>query len=186
MRAEKYFGTGTVAKLLGLSVGTVQKLVDNGKLQAYSTEGGHRRVSYSDLLKYKEGQLMKPNGIYPNLNYLDDPKKNTVGIIYSAKLASNNIMELTQNPRYCLISDPTQLLLCDRTLNQYFIDARVTWMTWKYFEEFSDSNIDIIVYQSHALSPLEKEHLKKMVTLFESDISLALLEGYQLAHIYKF
>ena len=186
MQVEKYIGTGTVAKLLGLSVGTVQKLVDDGKLQAHSTEGGHRRVSYSDILKYRESLLMKSNGMHPILDSLDYPQKNTFVIIYSAKFASKSIMELDKNPRYLLISDPVQLLLCDRKFNQYFIDARVKWMTWEYFEKSNDSNINIIVYQSDALGSLTKERIKNKVTLLESDISLALLEGYQLGHSCRF
>lgn len=39
-----YCSTTQAAKMLGISVGTVQQLVENGKLQAWKTSGGHRRI----------------------------------------------------------------------------------------------------------------------------------------------
>lgn len=41
---KDYFSTREAAKILGLSVGTVQKMVDSGRLEAWTTEGGHRRI----------------------------------------------------------------------------------------------------------------------------------------------
>lgn len=41
---KDYFSTRETAKMLGLSVGTVQKMVDGGKLEAWTTGGGHRRI----------------------------------------------------------------------------------------------------------------------------------------------
>lgn len=43
-------GTLHAAKLLGLSVGTVQALVERGELKAWKTKGGHRRI-YMDSVK---------------------------------------------------------------------------------------------------------------------------------------
>ncbi|GGW56907.1 response regulator [Alishewanella tabrizica] len=41
---NEYCSTTQAAKMLGISVGTVQQLVENGKLQAWKTSGGHRRI----------------------------------------------------------------------------------------------------------------------------------------------
>lgn len=41
---KDYFSTRETARILGLSVGTVQKMVDSGRLEAWTTEGGHRRI----------------------------------------------------------------------------------------------------------------------------------------------
>lgn len=48
--------TRKAAEHLGLSVGTVQRLVDVGVLQAWKTEGGHRRVFMADVLRYEQQQ----------------------------------------------------------------------------------------------------------------------------------
>jgi len=46
--------TTLAGKLLGLSVGTVQNLVETKKLIAWKTEGGHRRILMSSILEYQK------------------------------------------------------------------------------------------------------------------------------------
>ena len=41
---SEYCGTSYAAKMLDLSVGTVQSLVEKGELVAWKTQGGHRRI----------------------------------------------------------------------------------------------------------------------------------------------
>ena len=41
---EPYCSTSQAAKLLGLSLGTVQHMVEDGALEAWKTAGGHRRI----------------------------------------------------------------------------------------------------------------------------------------------
>lgn len=41
---QAYFSTTQAAKLLGVSLGTVQQMVEDGLLQAWKTAGGHRRI----------------------------------------------------------------------------------------------------------------------------------------------
>lgn len=45
-------GTGYVAKVLGVSVGTVHGLIRSGRLHAWRTKGGHHRISLSCLKEY--------------------------------------------------------------------------------------------------------------------------------------
>jgi excisionase family DNA binding protein len=44
MQDTDYLSTREAASVLGLSLGTVQKMVETGALQAWKTEGGHRRI----------------------------------------------------------------------------------------------------------------------------------------------
>ena len=44
-----YYNTREVAEMLALSRGTVQKMVEQGKLQAWKTSGGHRRILGSSV-----------------------------------------------------------------------------------------------------------------------------------------
>lgn len=46
-------GTFHAAKLLGMSVGTVQSLVEKGELQAWKTKGGHRRITLDSIRRYQ-------------------------------------------------------------------------------------------------------------------------------------
>ena len=48
----KTYSTFDVAKMLDIVPGTVANWVDGGKLKAYATLGGHRRVSQEDLLAF--------------------------------------------------------------------------------------------------------------------------------------
>ena len=56
---EDYCGTTYAAKLLGLSVGTIQTLVEKNELQAWKTQGGHRRIDMESIRKYQK-KLKKP------------------------------------------------------------------------------------------------------------------------------
>ena len=53
-------GTSKAAELLQLSVGTVQKLVDNKTLHAWFTQGGHRRISLESIQNYQLQQQKLP------------------------------------------------------------------------------------------------------------------------------
>jgi excisionase family DNA binding protein len=51
---EDYCGTSYAASLLGLSVATVQSLVEKGELEAWKTMGGHRRIALKSIHSYLE------------------------------------------------------------------------------------------------------------------------------------
>lgn len=57
-RPEDYCGTTYAAKLLGLSVGTIQTLVEKSELQAWKTQGGHRRISMQSIRDYQRRHNM--------------------------------------------------------------------------------------------------------------------------------
>ena len=51
---DDYCGTSYAAKLLGLSVATVQSLVEKGEIEAWKTLGGHRRIALRSINAYQE------------------------------------------------------------------------------------------------------------------------------------
>ena len=53
-------GTSQAAKLLHLSVGTVQSLVERKQLRAWKTQGGHRRIDMQSILNYQTQNQMLP------------------------------------------------------------------------------------------------------------------------------
>lgn len=55
---EDCCGTTYAAKLLGLSVGTIQTLVEKNELQAWKTQGGHRRISMPSIREYQRKHNM--------------------------------------------------------------------------------------------------------------------------------
>lgn len=56
--SDDYCGTTYAAKLLGLSVGTVQSLVEKNELHAWKTQGGHRRISMVSIRDYQRKHNM--------------------------------------------------------------------------------------------------------------------------------
>ena len=50
--SEDYCGTSYAANLLGLSVATVQSLVEKGEITAWKTMGGHRRIALHSIQSY--------------------------------------------------------------------------------------------------------------------------------------
>ena len=49
---SEFYSTREAAEKLGLSLGTVQKMVETGALSAWKTAGGHRRVIASSVTTY--------------------------------------------------------------------------------------------------------------------------------------
>ena len=52
--SDDYCGTSYAASLLGLSVATVQSLVEKGEIEAWKTMGGHRRIALQSIQSYLE------------------------------------------------------------------------------------------------------------------------------------
>ena len=52
MSDNDFLSTRKAATILGLSLGTVQKMVETGVLEAWKTEGGHRRILASSISAY--------------------------------------------------------------------------------------------------------------------------------------
>jgi excisionase family DNA binding protein len=52
--SDDYCGTSYAANLLGLSVATVQSLVEKGEIDAWKTMGGHRRIALQSIQNYLE------------------------------------------------------------------------------------------------------------------------------------
>ena len=57
-RPDDYCGTTYAAKWLGLSVGTIQTLVEKNELTAWKTQGGHRRISVHSIRDYQRRHNM--------------------------------------------------------------------------------------------------------------------------------
>lgn len=51
-----YLSTSEVARLLGVSVGTVQHMVETGELKAWKTAGGHRRIHKESVVELQNSQ----------------------------------------------------------------------------------------------------------------------------------
>lgn len=57
---DEYCGTSYAAKLLNLSVGSIQSLVEKNELTAWKTQGGHRRISLQSIYQYQNRANLLP------------------------------------------------------------------------------------------------------------------------------
>nr|WP_315401418.1 response regulator [uncultured Duganella sp.] len=58
--ADEVCTTQRAAEILGISVSSVQQLVEAGVLEAWKTKGGHRRIPLQAVLRYKEAPAPVP------------------------------------------------------------------------------------------------------------------------------
>jgi excisionase family DNA binding protein len=56
MKSKEFLSTRKVAELTGLSLGSVQKMVDVGVFSYYLTLGGHRRITMASVEAYLRGR----------------------------------------------------------------------------------------------------------------------------------
>lgn len=75
---QKTYTTFAIAKMLGVYPSTVADWVDKGKLKAFNTPGGHRRVLPEDLINFlKQHNMPFPAGLVPEETKIlvvdDDP-----------------------------------------------------------------------------------------------------------------
>lgn len=62
---EKTYTTREVARILGVTVQTVQRWVDAGHLRAWRTAGGHRRLSVDSVDAFVRHSKMQLDGLQP-------------------------------------------------------------------------------------------------------------------------
>ncbi|WP_341677809.1 response regulator [Niveibacterium sp. SC-1] len=58
---REYCSTSEAAQMLGVSLGTVQQMVENGLLEAWKTAGGHRRIRIGSVEDYLRRRTSGPN-----------------------------------------------------------------------------------------------------------------------------
>jgi excisionase family DNA binding protein len=63
---DGYCGTSYAARLLKLSVGTIQNLVESNTLKAWKTQGGHRRISLQSIQEYQCANNLESASLYSN------------------------------------------------------------------------------------------------------------------------
>lgn len=78
MDSTEVFTTQKAAKMLGMSVTTVQQLVEQGVIEAWKTSGGHRRIPLSAIHSYKATQGLTDSVLPVRSDYSD---KTTVLVV---------------------------------------------------------------------------------------------------------
>jgi excisionase family DNA binding protein len=115
---EKFFSTAEIASLLGVSKRTVQKMVDLGRLKAYITQGGHRKILFSSLNAY-----CRKIGI----KHYDDKRQKShfICILHSSRYLTDGVIQLGNLANVKIITHPIDFISIHEEISALFVDARI-------------------------------------------------------------
>ncbi len=88
MKDKDYYSTVEAAKLLGVSVRTIQLWVENGSLKAWKTAGGHRRIVAASINDYISSNQTRIDSNVELKNVLVVEDNPTVSKFYEAAINS--------------------------------------------------------------------------------------------------
>ncbi len=171
-----YFSTSQAAKMLGLSVGTVQRMVENGIFKAFVTQGGHRRILSSSLDQY-----CKQQGFETLPSTTDKP---LICVLHDSQHVPPALDKMADWEQVKVITHPLDLMGIHQTVGAFFIDARIPWLHTAplHLDDHLMQNAHIVVYNSAHLPTNSPLFLAKKIDLFEGDVSIDLVYGYLLGN----
>lgn len=174
---QTYISTSQAAKMLGLSVGTVQRMVQNGAFKAFVTDGGHRRILSSSLQDY-----CKQHGLSPDLpaRLENQPQ---VCILHDVEHMSPAIQRLGEWACVTVMTHPLDLMDIGQDLAVLFVDARIAWLHASpvHLQNARLQDAHIVLYNSECLPSNSPFHAVRHLQLFPDDISTDLVDGYLLS-----
>lgn len=85
---REYCSTSEAATMLGVSLGTVQQMVENGLLDAWKTTGGHRRIRVSSVEAFLRKRHNGPAPSVGNLRVLVAEDDLVMQTLYQRTLAT--------------------------------------------------------------------------------------------------
>jgi excisionase family DNA binding protein len=169
-----YFSTSEVAKYLGLSVGTVQRMVETGIFKAFVTQGGHRRILAASLNQFCQAQgFASPQG---------PAAAAMICILHASDKITSILTQLSQWSEVKVITQPLDLMGIQRPISALFIDARIAWVhdAPMHLQETTARDAHIIVYNSSAMPAGSALQSATHMSLVPGDISPDLVFGYLL------
>lgn len=181
---DGYCGTSYAAKLLNVSVGTIQNLVESNSLKAWKTQGGHRRISLQSIKEYQISNKLESAIFFSNdfsLRVLVVEDDEDTRLMYQAFFDRWSLpLDVTMyaSALEALIDMPTmlpQILLTD--LNMPKIDGFKFLKTLREHKLFS--NLHIIVMTGLSDQQIqEKGGLPHDVQLLRKPIDMEWVRGF--------
>ena len=178
----EFYSTREAAAKLGLSLGTVQKMVETGTLSAWKTSGGHRRVlasSLEDYMRARQSNLRSSSN--QNLSILVVEDDSDVQRDYAHKIADWGIdvdLRLESgglNALLYIAKHRPDILITD--LDMVSLDGFEMVNSLRKDQSFSAMDIVIVTEMSKA-DIAERGGLPKDVMVFAKPVSFATLQGY--------
>lgn len=179
--------TQTAAQLLGISVTSVQQLVEAGVIEAWKTKGGHRRIPLSAVHAYKAlptefAGMAVPRDAVSRISSVLIIEDNQMQLdIYASKLAAWDLpvkLKFCVNGYQALIevaSHKPDILLADIMMEG--IDGYEVIKTIQGHPQLADMNIAIISSLS-AAEIAERGGVPEGVVFFNKPVNYDELRGY--------
>jgi excisionase family DNA binding protein len=178
----EFYSTREAAVKLGLSLGTVQKMVETGALSAWKTSGGHRRVLASSLSSYmrvRQSKVKMQANQHLSVLVVEDDKD-------MQKLYALNFDEWGLNVQLHCEANGLNALL---HIAKHCPDIVITDLHMPNLDGFeminslrndaSFSGMDILVVTGMNKGEIsERGGLPKDVMVFAKPVSFATLQGY--------
>lgn len=171
---EKYYTTKEAADILGLSIGTVQRLVERGLVKAFVTQGGHRRIWASSLNLYS---IERGGSALETFN-----EDTQIYILHSSQHIHKELVKIEARSGVKVITNPLDLIGLSNQIFGVFVDVRIPWLESSPLQFQSRMNLsaNIVAYNTHELPTDSPWRHDPQVTLLDGDISADLVEGYLL------
>jgi excisionase family DNA binding protein len=164
----EFFTTNEASQRLGLSVGTVQKLVDKGFLEAIVTQGGHRRILVDSVKLYREKSGYKNKGVF-----------NSIYVIHSG-LKDMSDFNFNKKITFKAITSPLELLDCQGHIDCIFIDAQCPWLDSSSIDcinRFS-KRMRIFIYNANFLKNFQDVKFEEDVIMLDCDFNDSIVNAY--------
>lgn len=116
--SRPYVGTTVAARALGISIGSVQRMMDEGTLTGHLTPGGHRRVAMDSIHHYRR-KIGMPAGS-PATD--SDPLKNIIAIFTSNQELIIGLGQGKDAGYFEFVQSPVDILMLKMALRISFID----------------------------------------------------------------
>lgn len=174
-----YVSTSQAAKTLGLSVGTVQRMVQSGVFKAFVTHGGHRRILSDSVKAYCQDQGFSLLHPLPDAH----PGQPRVCVLHDSEHLSQALDTLTHWPHIKVMTHPLDLIEITHDVDAFFMDARIPWLHTSavHLHNARMQQAHIVIYNSADLPDSSTLHQAAHLSLFGGDISTDLMEGYLLS-----
>ena len=172
---EKYYTTSEASKILGVSVTTVQRMVEQGLLKAFVTDGGHRRIWASSLSLYSE--KIGAAATHKTVDALQ------VCVLHSSQHIQEELVKISHLPHVTVITDPLDLMGLSKQVTCFFVDLRIPWLTQSplNFQNHAGLNAKIVAYNVGGLPKNSPWRDNPILTVLDQDISEDFVRGFMLS-----
>lgn len=169
-KIKEYASSATAARQLGMSVASIQKMVDAGELVGVRTHGGHRRIHMASINEYRAAHGYN----------MSKSSSGVICIMHQGGNLDPMLMQFYDSKKIKILSSPLDLINIKKNIDVLFIDANNEWLaaTPAALIESLKSSCTVYIYNSDKLpsnSPLRETNSENLIS---NEINYQFISGY--------